>query len=724
MKIVQISDLHFGAHNRHLATALRSRLHREQPDVIVATGDVANTPDADLFEQARQFFASLASCCPPNPHDAHAPQIIIVPGNHDRLARGWWFSRKRKFFEAAFPSRPSHYYFASEHVWIYGLDSTHPKALGTGRVTLDSLEQFYREHQRLKTLDPRFDEEVFKIVLVHHHPLPVNADRNWRERALMMVDAGPFLGAMMDCRIDLILHGHEHLQGVARFRSSLGGGGEQELVVISLGATLLTVDAPNRNWFNVVDIESTSRVASVTSYPSVPSFLDFEDTGSSYFILSKDLARQKRFETQVRDTGYLYREVASIADINADGDCFRVVEYEDLGVFRSGIERATEHKVDLPRTSGQIQLVRATAAAGGRFPGLAYVPGPLQDTSHTQRGSVHYNRPLPIGETLSYRVSWWALNSFALDTMQFDDKYTDASNVEFVHMPVCDPIRELTVVVKFPDGREPVERPQIRVTRLDPTEPNSRLWKRQVSIEQELESADALRYIESLRTAALRVSTPLKDHSYGIEWRVRGATREEDQAAVTIQDRVVQALKARLGRGSFLQVLEEISRLTRDELLPGWNRPTEHSLMVFDREAKQLVVAAALRLDQAGATELDQFLGLVFQYGVGIAGRVFKDNRCRLYQHKIVKGGTAPSYYQRIAGQEPEAVLLAFPLQSTTIPAHVYGVVCVGSRDEECPLALAGESGGPLEDDKLAEFQDILNSISQDLLEEAGRSLK
>src|SRR5438309_1456201 len=81
MRIVHITDLHFGAHSGGLATSLVQRVTRLKPNLIVCTGDVVDKPHDDNLSLAKEFLGKLTSCCVPQERDD--PPLIMVPGNHD-----------------------------------------------------------------------------------------------------------------------------------------------------------------------------------------------------------------------------------------------------------------------------------------------------------------------------------------------------------------------------------------------------------------------------------------------------------------------------------------------------------------------------------------------------------------------------------------------------------------------------------------------------------------
>ena len=86
MKIVHISDLHFGKHNESLAKDLLSRVRKIKPDLIICTGDVVDNTRNDLFETANTYLHDLESACAAKA--GPDPSLIVVPGNHDYFKGG------------------------------------------------------------------------------------------------------------------------------------------------------------------------------------------------------------------------------------------------------------------------------------------------------------------------------------------------------------------------------------------------------------------------------------------------------------------------------------------------------------------------------------------------------------------------------------------------------------------------------------------------------------
>src|SRR5439155_7174706 len=93
--------------------------------------------------------------------------------------------------------------------------------------------------------------------------------------------------------------------------------------------------------------------------------------------------------------------------------------------------------------------------------------------------------------------------------------------IEFTHFFVNDPIEELLIVARFPHDFLLEPKPLPFVAKLRPVnETFPFTWESEPSIETQLQQANALRYIESLKIAALRVRRPEVGYSYGIQWRL------------------------------------------------------------------------------------------------------------------------------------------------------------------------------------------------------------
>ena len=72
MRLLQISDMHFGTEQEPVVRALREMALVQKPDVLVVSGDITQRARASQFKKAREFCDSL-----------QVPCMLALPGNHD-----------------------------------------------------------------------------------------------------------------------------------------------------------------------------------------------------------------------------------------------------------------------------------------------------------------------------------------------------------------------------------------------------------------------------------------------------------------------------------------------------------------------------------------------------------------------------------------------------------------------------------------------------------------
>lgn len=724
MRIVHISDLHFGKHNNTLASNLKNRLAKVKPDVIVCTGDLADDTKEKLLSEAYAYLEELQRACAipsdENGPDQDRPKVLVIPGNHDYHKNGFLWSDRDRQYMKVFGSSATDHWYEPENVWIYGFDSASEGSVGgSGLVTAEDLERFHQRCENLESQNPAF-KDAFRIVAVHHHPLPVSWDSEWRDRFLTMTNAGAFLSAILLRRVDLVLHGHEHLQGRARLWSTLGGN-DHETTIVSLGATLRQMDKGKENWFGVIDITPTS--ATIDFYSSLGSAFSEQPDGPTFAVRSRAQSADLEFERLVRHAGFSYRDLSSLTVIGIDGDARRTLQLNGLTINNETCPRREAHSLELPLTSGYLDCLYTTNASV--TPRIA--PG---DRSNHYSGTVAFDPALAVGEPHDYAITWWAVNAFALDTQQFDYLHSaqpqHLDDREYTHITVTDPVEELTVVVKFPEGFTPVENPRVHVvTPLGGSD--SRTWKTEAGAVNRLNREHALRYYPELSVAALRVRRPVTGLSYGIEWKLpKPVAPVQDQYSLDVDELrsiwLEQAEKPGPGDAAQKEAArqkQEVSRVlarltigARKAFLSGWDGPLEASFMYFDGRAKLRLLGAVL---DYGGEAVEQEYSFELPYGDGIAGRAFKTKEPRVYAEDKDDQRPEPDYYTRMPNTPAHKCLLSIPIAPPPDGGangnirDPYGVFTLGSIRRNCPIALMAGSSGPSYREELKVFQENAN---------------
>lgn len=201
MRLIHVSDLHFGAHDDGVVATMAAEITAQQPDLVVISGDFTQIGSAREFAKAREFLDTL-----PCPH-------FGVPGNHDVPER----NLIKRFINPyghykRFISPELEPFLHQEGVAIAGL-KTSRRANWRGLNWSDgSISK-----GQLDRLEERFNSvpgDAVKIVVAHHplmHPEePMVRQQNRVRRADKALEVFGRIG------VRLVLSGHFHLSYVRR----------------------------------------------------------------------------------------------------------------------------------------------------------------------------------------------------------------------------------------------------------------------------------------------------------------------------------------------------------------------------------------------------------------------------------------------------------------------------------------------------------------------------
>ncbi len=187
-RALHVSDLHAGRRETPgIAEALARLVEDLDPELVLATGDLAHRGRAEQLEVARRTLDELGR------------PLLVVPGNHDlpysfpaRFTRPW------TRFEAAFGTTDPVY--RSETLVACGLNSARPWRHQGGRLAPARL---VRAAETLRAAPPG----ALRVVALHHHL----AGAPWRtSRKLPLSARGAVLAALAAAGAELVLGGHIH----------------------------------------------------------------------------------------------------------------------------------------------------------------------------------------------------------------------------------------------------------------------------------------------------------------------------------------------------------------------------------------------------------------------------------------------------------------------------------------------------------------------------------
>ena len=195
-RILHLSDLHTGIGEAPDVEARTAALvEREQPELVVASGDLSHRGRRDELERAHAFLVALG------------PPVLAVPGNHDfppgfprRFTRPW--AEFERVWQTTEPV------YASPALHVVGINSARPSHHQSGGVRDEALA---RATTRLGEAAPG----ACRVAVLHHNLLGAP----WRAaRKRPLARRGLVLEQLAGAGAELILGGHIHQAAVGERR--------------------------------------------------------------------------------------------------------------------------------------------------------------------------------------------------------------------------------------------------------------------------------------------------------------------------------------------------------------------------------------------------------------------------------------------------------------------------------------------------------------------------
>lgn len=214
-RLLHVSDLHVGTHQEpDVEQALARLVERLEPQLVVASGDLAHRGRREQLERAADMLRSLG------------PPVLAVPGNHDlphtptRFARPW--TEFERVWETTEPTA------SSPELHVVGLNSARPFRQQGGAL---SDAQLARAAERLAAAAPG----ALRVAVLHHHLLGAP----WRAaRKFPVSRRNRVLHALADAGADLILAGHIHQAAVSERHEFEVVGDDARTAVVAIAPGL------------------------------------------------------------------------------------------------------------------------------------------------------------------------------------------------------------------------------------------------------------------------------------------------------------------------------------------------------------------------------------------------------------------------------------------------------------------------------------------------------
>lgn len=235
MRLLHLSDLHFGAVTADLPARLTEAVIQAAPELVVVSGDLTQRGRAKEFSEARAFLDSLPF-----------PQVV-VPGNHD-VPRWWvvwerfrrpWRRFRRLVQEDLEPvwSSPDTFVIGTNSARVAGW---HPD-WSRGRLS-------HRQMARMVHLAQESDPGSLRVLVVHHPPAapPTGTHRHLIGRQREFSQSVNLAG------VDLVLAGHFHVS-YARLLPLSGGHAARSCVLSAVSTALSHRLKGEPNGFHLIE---------------------------------------------------------------------------------------------------------------------------------------------------------------------------------------------------------------------------------------------------------------------------------------------------------------------------------------------------------------------------------------------------------------------------------------------------------------------------------------
>ncbi|MFT4120313.1 metallophosphoesterase family protein [Bradyrhizobium sp.] len=347
--IAQISDLHLDGSGRLLGTigtlssAIREKMadFADVPDrILLITGDLVNDPTPRALEEALAVVASFRQT-------GAFTDIQAIAGNHDVKKPSDRFSRHDAYDYLHLPRTSKSVYYRQSGLDLVLLDSNSASLTTLANSTIDEaaynamvaasarlgveLAGSFGSVGRADHAEPA--EDLVRVLALHHNPLPLATGEGKRflgipdEPLMYLAAPATFLEAATSLNVDLVLHGHRHVEGLARYsipdpRATRSEGGEafwRTIYVLSCPSS--TGQAGDDAGFNIIHFGPSSLAGgeycfAVTRYSRTRNDGDFSPLDSNLpggiirLPAERDFSRDPAFQSVI--------EIASCTTLKRD----------------------------------------------------------------------------------------------------------------------------------------------------------------------------------------------------------------------------------------------------------------------------------------------------------------------------------------------------------------------------------------------------------------------
>jgi 3',5'-cyclic AMP phosphodiesterase CpdA len=235
-RIVHLSDLHFGAHDPRLVSAVEARVDEAKADLVVISGDFTQRARTEQFEEACRFLTRLKNA---------GHEVLAVPGNHDvplyDVLRRFLspLTRYRRFIDDELCP-----FLELGDAAVLGINTARSLTFKDGRINEEQVAHIRTAFAKVRDGIPR--------ILVTHHPLFALPVGDGPELGKAIGEQEMALDAIADAGVDLLLAGHNHRASTHHASDLITRAGSA--LVIQAGTATSTRLRDEEQSFNLIEV--------------------------------------------------------------------------------------------------------------------------------------------------------------------------------------------------------------------------------------------------------------------------------------------------------------------------------------------------------------------------------------------------------------------------------------------------------------------------------------